>query len=179
MSVMLSPAVEEGGSDGRHFKGLPSSILRISFPKRPDTRQPAGRPTGRRDRFVVVENCNGAFPRKRNGRMAETLLRVSMFAVAAAALSLRISLICSPPRPRVRLTLGALMTCYYGACGRPRLDTRAPAAAERPNLSCRMIGTIGQPGHSGFLKEGDENFQIFGHQNIFSRFVLRGIAHSL
>ena len=33
--------------------------------------------------------------------------------------------------------------------------------------------------HSGFLKEGDEKFQISGHQNIFSRFVLRGLAHGL
>ena len=43
MSVMLSPAaaVEEGG----HFKGrpTPSSIVRISFPKRPGSRQPTGR----------------------------------------------------------------------------------------------------------------------------------------
>ena len=33
--------------------------------------------------------------------------------------------------------------------------------------------------HSGFPKEGDENFQISGHQNIFSRVVLQGLAHGL
>ena len=86
MSVMLSPtaAVEEAGL----FKGRPTNAA-VDFahflPK--ETEQPAAdRQADRKarpDRFVVVENCNGAFPRKRNGRMAETLLRVSMFAAAA------------------------------------------------------------------------------------------------
>ena len=38
---------------------------------------------------------------------------------------------------------------------------------------------IDPPMHSGFLKEGDENFQISGHQNIFSRFVLPGLVNGL
>ena len=35
------------------------------------------------------------------------------------------------------------------------------------------------PGHSGFPSQGDENFQISGHKHIFSRFLLRGLAHTL
>ena len=32
--------------------------------------------------------------------------------------------------------------------------------------------------HSGFLRERDENFQISGHENIFSRYVLQVLANT-
>ena len=38
---------------------------------------------------------------------------------------------------------------------------------------------LGLTRHSGFPSYGDEKFQISGHENIFSRFVLQGLAHGL
>ena len=140
MSVMLSPAVEEGGL----FKGRPTNAA-VDFahflPK--ETEQPAAvRQAGRQEGPIVLSSWKIATERFLGREMGEWRRPCSGFQCSQPPPSLRISLICSPPpRPRVRLTLGALMTCYYGACGRPRLDTPAPAAAERPNLSCRTIGT--------------------------------------
>ena len=123
----------------RADRPTPPSILRISFPKRPSSRQPTGRKArsfcrrGKLQRSVSSEEKwenGGDLAPGFNVRSRRRRYGFRLFARCRVL-----------PRPRVRLTLGALMTCYYGACGRPRLDTPAPAAAERPNLSCRTIGT--------------------------------------
>ena len=80
MSVMLSPA-RRPQTDGGHFEGRRSVDFAHFLSQ---ASQAAGsRQAGRRDRFVV-ENCNEMFLWKRNLKITETLLQVSMLAAAAA-----------------------------------------------------------------------------------------------
>ena len=143
MSVMLSPAaaVEEGGL----FKGRPTNAA-VDFahflPK--ETEQPAAdRQADRKARSFcrrgkLQRSVSSEEKWENGGDLAPGFNVRSRRRRYGFRLFARCRVL---PRPRVRLTMGALMTCYYGACGRPRLDTPAPAAAERPNLSCRTIGT--------------------------------------